>query len=60
MIKRLLFSRGLRHMSLCDQVGIVDALAFVVEEAPSLYGISNHQILVHISDLLRLASVAEW
>lgn len=59
MIKRMLFSRGLRHMSLCDQVGIVDALAFVVEEAPSLYGISNHQILVHISDLLRLASAVD-
>ena len=59
LLKRMIFSRSLRHVSQADQIGIVDALTFVIEEAPSMYDLSDQSLLVHLSDLLRSASIVD-
>ena len=59
LLKRTIFSRGLRYASLEDQIGIVDALTFVIEEAPYLYTLGDQNLLVHLSDLLRTASIVD-
>ena len=58
-MKRLLFSRTLRSLPLQDQVGIIDALAYVVSYTPSLFPISDNHLLAFLSELLKMMSVAD-
>lgn len=60
LIKRLVLSdKSICTLSLPYQVAIVDALAFVVQEAPSIISLSEPRFLDVISELLRMAVVAD-
>ena len=59
IIKRQLFSRSLRILPLPDQVGIVEALAFIVDKAPALLPITDQHLLAFFSELLKMMAIAD-
>ena len=59
LIKRMLMSRSVRTLPLPEQVAVVDGLAFIVQEAPSLILLTDQRILETMSDLLKMAAVAD-
>jgi hypothetical protein len=58
-IRRVLFSRSLRLLPLPHQVGVVEGLAAVVKQYPSLLPLTDPHLLACLSDLLKMASVAD-
>lgn len=58
-IKRLLFARSLRLLPLSEQVGVFDALAFLIQEAPSLLPLSDQHLLAFLSEFLKMSSVGD-
>jgi len=59
LIKKLLLTRAVRTLPLPEQVAVVDALAFIVQEAPSLIPLSDQRLLETVSELLKMAAVAD-
>lgn len=59
LIRRGLFSRTLRLLPLPNQVGVVEGLALLVERVPSLLPLSDQSILSCLSEMLKMASVAD-
>ena len=59
MIRRVIFSRSLRLLPLAEQVGAVEALAFIVKEARDVLPLSDQHLLAFLSELLKMSSVAD-
>jgi hypothetical protein len=59
LIRRVLFSRTLRLLPLSFQVGIVEGLATIVSLFPSLFPLTDQHVLTFLSELLKMASVAD-
>jgi hypothetical protein len=59
MIRRVLFSRSLRLLPLLEQVGVVEALATLVNQIPGLIPLEDQHLLAFLSELLKMASVAD-
>lgn len=59
MIRRVIFSRSLRLLPLAEQVGAVEALAFIVKEAQGVLPLSDQHLLAFLSELLKMSSVAD-
>jgi hypothetical protein len=58
-IKRVLFARSLRLLPLPEQVGVFDALAFLIHQFPSLIPISDQHLLAFLSEFLKMSSIAD-
>lgn len=58
-IKRLLFTRSLRLLPLPEQIGIIEALAFVIDCFPDLISISDQQLLGFLSEFLKMGSIVD-
>ena len=59
VLKRLLFSRSLRNLPLQDQIAIIEALAYIIKEAPSIIPIADNLLLAFLKELLKMLSVAD-
>lgn len=59
LIRRVLFSRILRLLPLSHQVGTVEGLATVVKLFPYLFPLTDQHVLTFLSELLKMASVAD-
>jgi hypothetical protein len=59
LIRRVLFSRTLRLLPLSHQVGTVEGLATVVKLFPYLLPLVDQHVLTFLSELLKMASVAD-
>jgi transformation/transcription domain-associated protein len=58
-IKRLVFSRSLRLLPLPEQVGVFDALAFLIYQIPGLVPLSDQHLLAFLSEFLKMSSIAD-
>ena len=60
-IRRIIFSRSLRLLPLAEQIGAVEALAFILKETKNVLSLSdqNSGFLAFLSELLKLLSVAD-
>ena len=58
-IRQTIFSRSLRLLPLPRQVGIVEALTAFVSEFPDLLPLDDQHLLAWISELLKMANVAD-
>jgi hypothetical protein len=58
-IKKFLFSRSLRLLPLSEQVGVFDALAFIIHEVPSLVPLSDQHLLAFLSEFLKMSSIGD-
>lgn len=58
-IKRVLFARSLRLLTLSEQVGVVEALAVVVNSAPTVLALDDQHVLAFLSEFLKLSSIAD-
>lgn len=58
-IKRVLFSRSLRLLPLPEQIGVIEALAVIVKHVPALFPLDDQHLLAFLSELLKMASVAD-
>ena len=59
LLRRVLFSRSLRLLPLLEQVGVVEALAVLVDQLPDLIPLDDQHLLAFLSELLKMASVAD-
>jgi hypothetical protein len=59
LIRRVLFSRTLRLLPLSHQVGTIEGLATVVKLFPILFPLTDQHVLTFLSELLKMASVAD-
>lgn len=59
MIRRTVFSRSLRLLSLPQQVSVVEGLAVIVKSIPGLIPLSDQHLLAFLSELLKMLSVAD-
>lgn len=59
IIRRVLFSRSLRLLPLMEQVGAVEALSVLVDRLPDLIPLEDQHLLSFLSELLKMASVAD-
>ena len=59
IVRRALFSRSLRLMPLPQQVGVVEGLGVIVNELPGLLPMTDQHLLAFLSELLKMASVAD-
>lgn len=60
LLRKIFFSRSLRLLPLPAQVGVVEALAFIVKLFPSTFSLSEDQhFMSFLSELLKMASVAD-
>ena len=59
LIRRVLFSRSLRLLPLREQVGAVEALTVLVDRVPNLIPLEDQHLLAFLSELLKMASVAD-
>lgn len=58
-VERVLFARSLRILPLPEQVGVVEALACLVECVPGLIPVSDQHLLAFLSELLKMSSIAD-
>lgn len=58
-IRRVMFSRSLRLLPLPHQVGVVEALTATIKQCPELLPLTDPHLLACLSDLLKMASVAD-
>ena len=59
LIKRLLFTRSLRLLPLPEQIGVIEALSFVVDCIPGLISISDQQLVGFLSEFLKMGSIVD-
>jgi hypothetical protein len=59
LIRRVIFSRTLRLLPLPHQVGAIEGLATIVRFFPSLFPLTDQHVLTFLSELLKMASVAD-
>jgi hypothetical protein len=59
LLRRVLFSRSLRLLPLPEQVGVIEALAVLVDQQPALLPLDDQHLLAFLSELLKMASVAD-
>ena len=59
LIKRVLFTRSLRLLPLPEQIGVIEALGFVVDCIPGLISISDQQLVGLLSEFLKMASIVD-
>ena len=59
MIRRVLFSRTLRLLPLPHQVGAIEGLTTIVRLFPTLFPLTDQHVLTFLSELLKMASVAD-
>jgi len=59
LVRRVLFSRSLRLLPLQEQVGAVEALTVLVDRVPDLIPLEDQHLLAFLSELLKMASVAD-
>lgn len=58
-IKKLVFARSLRLLSLPEQVGAVEAVSFIVHVAPGILTIEDQHLLAFLSEFLKMSSIAD-
>ena len=58
-IKKFLFSRSLRLLPLSEQVGVFDALAFLIHDVPRLVPLSDQHLLAFLSEFLKMSSIGD-
>lgn len=58
-LKRLLFAKLLRTLSLPDLVAVVDAVAFINEAAPNLIPISDVNMISFLGELIKMICIAD-
>jgi hypothetical protein len=58
-IRRVIFSRTLRLLPLPHQVGAIEGLATIVKLFPTLFSLTDQHVLTFLSELLKMASVAD-
>lgn len=58
-VKKLVFSRSLPLLPLPEQVGVFDALAFLIYRIPSLVPLSDQHLLAFLSEFLKMSSIAD-
>ena len=58
-LKRLLFAKLLRTLSLPDLVAVVDAVAFINEAVPNLIPIDDANMISILGELIKMVSVAD-
>lgn len=59
IIKRHIFSKSLRHLPLLDQVATIETFTLVMTNAPEIIPLSDNHVLVFLSELLKMMSVAD-
>ncbi len=59
MIKKLLFSKSLRNLSVAEQVATIETFSFIAKYVPALLPLSENLVLVFFSELLKMMSVAD-
>lgn len=59
LVRKVLFSRSLRLLPLSHQVGVVEGLAAIVKHFPNLLPLSDQPLITFLSELLKMASVAD-
>lgn len=59
LIKRVIFSRSLRLLPLPEQIGVIEALAVIVQQVPKLFPLDDQHLLAFLSELLKMSSVAD-
>lgn len=59
LIRRVLFSRSLRLLPLPQQVGVVEGLTSIIKQFPGILPLSDQHLLSCLSEVLKLASVAD-
>jgi hypothetical protein len=59
LIRRILFSRALRLLPLQAQAGIVEGLACITKLFPKTFSLKNEHVMSFLSELLKMASVAD-
>jgi len=58
-LKRLLFAKLLRTLSLPDLVAVVDAVAFINEAVPNLIPISDANMMSFLGELIKMICIAD-
>lgn len=58
-MRQTVFPRSLRLLPLPHQVGIVDALTTILKEFPDFLPLEDQHLLASISELLKMANVAD-
>ena len=58
-LKRLLFAKLLRTLSLPDIVAVVDAVAFINEAVPNLIPISDANMMSFLGELIKMICIAD-
>lgn len=58
-IRRILFSRSLRHLQLQDQIATIELFTYTITHAPEVLPISDNQTVVFLSELLKILSVGD-
>jgi hypothetical protein len=59
ILKKSIFSRSLRNLSLPEQVASIESLLFVVLKAPKVFSLSDNLVLAYLLDLLKMLGVAD-
>ena len=59
VIRKALFSRSLRTLPLPEQVAVIQALAFIIDRAPSLFPLMDQDVLALLSELLKMTAIAD-
>ncbi len=59
IIKRHIFSKSLRHLPLQDQVATIETFSFVMKHCPEIIPLSDNHVLIFLSELLKMMSVAD-
>jgi transformation/transcription domain-associated protein len=57
--RKALFSRSLRTLPLKEQVAATQALAFIIDSAPSLFPLKDTEIYPLLSELLKMTAIAD-
>lgn len=59
LLRKVLFSKSLRLLPLKEQIGLVEALAVLADQLPNLIPLDDQHLLAFLSELLKMASVAD-
>ena len=59
ILRKTIFSRSLRNLSLPEQIASIETLLFVVLRAPKIFPLSDNLLLAYLLDLLKMLGVAD-
>jgi hypothetical protein len=59
VIKKMIFSKPLRSLPLPEQVGVVEALTFIINGAPNLFTLSDQYLVAFLFELIQAFAIAD-